>query len=79
VEVTEEEDGMIVHGRGEPAPGGGRVETHLDHRIAMCFAVMGMASAHSVEIDDAAPIATSFPDFIPMMSNLGAKLTRMNR
>lgn len=79
VDVTEEPDGMIVHGRGGEVPGGGFVETHLDHRIAMCFAVMGMATARPVEIDDAGPIATSFPNFIPMMSELGAKLTRKNR
>ncbi|MBY8977022.1 3-phosphoshikimate 1-carboxyvinyltransferase [Rhodobacteraceae bacterium NNCM2] len=78
VEVTEEPDGMIVHGRSGEVPGGGRVETHLDHRIAMCFAVMGMASAKPVEIDDASPIATSFPNFIPMMTELGGKLTRKN-
>lgn len=79
VEVTEEEDGMIVHGRGGEVPGGGTVATHLDHRIAMCFAVMGLATKRPVEIDDAAPIATSFPNFIPMMSELGAKLVRRNR
>ncbi|MEM8841530.1 MAG: 3-phosphoshikimate 1-carboxyvinyltransferase [Pseudomonadota bacterium] len=79
VEVTEEEDGMIVHGRGGEVPGGGMVETHLDHRIAMCFAVMGLAAKRPVELDDAAPIATSFPNFIPMMSELGAKLERRNR
>jgi len=75
VEVTEEPDGMIVHGRGaDGVPGGGTVATHLDHRIAMSFLVLGLASRAPVTIDDAAPIATSFPSFLPMMRNLGADL-----
>jgi 3-phosphoshikimate 1-carboxyvinyltransferase len=73
VEVTEEPDGMIVHGRGAGGvPGGGTVATHLDHRIAMAFLVLGLASRAPVTIDDAAPIATSFPGFVGMMRGLGA-------
>ncbi|MEM7668943.1 MAG: 3-phosphoshikimate 1-carboxyvinyltransferase, partial [Pseudomonadota bacterium] len=79
VEVTEKEDGMIVHGRGGDVPGGGTVATHLDHRIAMSFAVLGCASKTKVTIDDAAPIATSFPDFVALMTRLGAVLTPQNR
>jgi 3-phosphoshikimate 1-carboxyvinyltransferase len=75
VEVTEEEDGMIVHGRGaDGAPGGATVAAHLDHRIAMAFLVLGLASRSPVAIDDAAPIATSFPSFLPMMRGLGAEI-----
>ncbi|MGF1502396.1 MAG: 3-phosphoshikimate 1-carboxyvinyltransferase [Paracoccaceae bacterium] len=74
VEVTEEEDGMIVQGRGpEGVAGGGRVETHLDHRIAMAFLVMGLAAEAPVTVDDAGPIATSFPSFRPLMEDLGAR------
>ncbi|MBP0615546.1 3-phosphoshikimate 1-carboxyvinyltransferase [Jiella mangrovi] len=54
--------------------GGGRVDTHLDHRIAMSFLVLGMASEKPVSIDDARMIATSFPKFEPMMAGLGANL-----
>lgn len=53
--------------------GGGAVKTHLDHRIAMSFLVMGLASQKAVSIDDASMIATSFPDFVPLMTSLGAK------
>ena len=49
-------------------------ETHLDHRIAMAFAVMGLAAEHPVHIDDAAIIATSFPEFMDMMTELGARI-----
>ena len=58
-------------GRGEPR-GGGTVETHLDHRIAMSFLVMGLASHEPMAIDDAAMIATSFPEFRRLMERLGA-------
>ena len=51
------------------------VETHLDHRIAMAFLVMGLASEKSVHVDDVAIIATSFPEFMAMMTGLGARLT----
>jgi 3-phosphoshikimate 1-carboxyvinyltransferase len=59
---------------GGVAPGGGRVATHMDHRIAMSFLVMGLASRHATEVDDAAFIATSFPGFMDLMNGLGAKM-----
>jgi 3-phosphoshikimate 1-carboxyvinyltransferase len=64
-------DDLIVEGRGH-VPGGGLVATHMDHRIAMSALVMGLASDTPVKVDDTAFIATSFPDFIPMMRGLGA-------
>ncbi|WP_211911175.1 3-phosphoshikimate 1-carboxyvinyltransferase [Tardiphaga alba] len=64
-------DDLIVHGTGK-VPGGGTVSTHMDHRIAMSALVMGCASDAPVTIDDTTFIATSFPDFIPMMRRLGA-------
>ncbi|MGA2492995.1 MAG: 3-phosphoshikimate 1-carboxyvinyltransferase [Roseiarcus sp.] len=66
-------DDLIVHGDGRPPAGGGCVATHLDHRIAMSFLVMGLASLKPVAIDDAAMIATSFPNFRPLMESLGAR------
>lgn len=66
-------DGLIVHGRGgDPVPGGATIATHLDHRIAMSFAVLGLNAAQPVIVDDARPIQTSFPTFAAMMSGLGA-------
>ena len=64
-------DDLIVHGKGH-VPGGGTVATHMDHRIAMSALAMGCASDKPVTIDDTTFIATSFPDFIPMMRRLGA-------
>jgi 3-phosphoshikimate 1-carboxyvinyltransferase len=67
-------DDLIVEGKGH-VPGGGLVATHMDHRIAMSALVMGLASDKPVRVDDTAFIATSFPDFIPMMRSLGAELS----
>jgi 3-phosphoshikimate 1-carboxyvinyltransferase len=64
-------DDLVV--RGGPVRGGGVVETHLDHRIAMSFLVMGLASANKVTVDDETMIATSFPDFKGLMQGLGAR------
>jgi 3-phosphoshikimate 1-carboxyvinyltransferase len=65
-------DTLIVHGTGS-VPGGGRVETHLDHRIAMSFLAMGLASTSPVTVDDTAMIATSFPEFRHLMEQIGAQ------
>lgn len=71
--VEEKPDGLIIEGTGgEPLEGGGPVATHLDHRIAMSFAVAGLASYQGVTIDDMRPVATSFPGFVDMMRALGA-------
>ena len=67
-------DDLIVHGSDRPPRGGGPVATHLDHRIAMAFLVMGLATREGVTVDDGAMIATSFPTFIPLMRELGASI-----
>jgi 3-phosphoshikimate 1-carboxyvinyltransferase len=69
-----EGDDLLVHGTGGAVPGGGTVATHLDHRIAMAFLVMGLATQNPVTVDDGAMIATSFPDFVPLMRGLGAEI-----
>ncbi len=75
VELTEFDDGIEIKGVGGKVPGGGTVATHLDHRIAMAFSVLGQMAENPVMIDDAAPIQTSFPSFISLMTGLGAGLT----
>ncbi|GAA0570439.1 3-phosphoshikimate 1-carboxyvinyltransferase [Rhizomicrobium electricum] len=73
VTVQELEDGMVVEGLGgDGVPGGGTVTTHMDHRIAMAFLVMGLAAKAPVTVDDTAMIATSFPEFENLMGGLGA-------
>ena len=73
VRVEETRDSLTVHGTGE-VRGGATCLTHLDHRIAMSFLVLGMAARDPVTVDDAGPIATSFPDFLPLMRALGADI-----
>ncbi len=74
VTVDELPDGLIVHGSGgAPVPGGATVAARLDHRIAMSFAVLGLNARAAVVVDDARPIATSFPTFVAMMAGLGAE------
>jgi len=73
VEAAIEGDDLIVQG-ARSVKGGGPIETHLDHRIAMSFLVLGLASEEGVSVDDGAMIATSFPDFIPLMGALGAEI-----
>ncbi len=79
IRIEEEEDTLIVHGTGGQVPGGGLCETHLDHRIAMSFLCLGMASQQPVKIDDGSPIDTSFPTFENLMTGLGAVFSRDNR
>lgn len=72
VQCRIEGDDLIVSGGTEKVPGGGTVSTHLDHRIAMSFLVMGLASEKPMTVDDQRMIATSFPAFVPLMRQLGA-------
>jgi 3-phosphoshikimate 1-carboxyvinyltransferase len=73
------DDWLEVDGRGaDGVPGGGRVTTHMDHRIAMSFLVAGLAARQGVTVDDTGFISTSFPTFIPMMEKLGAIFKRPN-
>jgi 3-phosphoshikimate 1-carboxyvinyltransferase len=64
-------ESLLVHGAAK-VEGGGMVATALDHRIAMSFLVLGLATEKAVTIDDARPIATSYPDFRNLMTGLGA-------
>lgn len=75
VDCTEGKDWLRVRGRpGGKGLGGGTVATHLDHRIAMAFLVMGLAAEKPVSVDDQSMIATSFPEFMGLMAALGAEI-----
>ena len=77
VRIEEDEDTLIVHGMGAGGvPGGGTAKTHIDHRIAMSFLVLGLAAKKPVSVDDGSPIATSFPLFEGLMAGLGAQIAR---
>jgi len=71
VKHDEGKDDLTVYGSDSVA-GGGLIKTHMDHRIAMAFLIMGLGSEKPVTIDDGAIIATSFPGFVEKMTALGA-------
>ncbi len=75
VTVRAGEDWLEVEGSGgAPVPGGAEVKTHMDHRIAMAFLVLGLNAQAPVRVDDGAMIATSFPEFATLMRGLGAQI-----
>jgi 3-phosphoshikimate 1-carboxyvinyltransferase len=74
VKVEEGPDSLAVHGLAGRPPGGGTVESRLDHRIAMSFLVLGLAAERPVTVDDAGPIETSFPGFADLMKSLGGRI-----
>jgi 3-phosphoshikimate 1-carboxyvinyltransferase len=73
VRVEIEEDDLIIHGMAAP-PGDGLVETHMDHRLAMSALVFGQITAAPIGIDDSSFIDTSFPGFVALMRQLGARI-----
>ena len=78
VSVRISDDDLIVRGMTSP-PGGGQVATQMDHRIAMSFLVLGLASDRPVTVDDTSFVATSFPNFQTLLQQLGARFdTNLN-
>lgn len=74
IEAAIEGDNLIVIGSSE-VPGGGMVVTHMDHRIAMAFLILGLGARAPVTVDDTSMIATSFPEFVPLMTGLGGQFS----
>ena len=70
------DDWLTIHGTGKPPKGGATIETALDHRIAMSFLVLGTVTEEPVAVDDGSPINTSFPKFMDLLNDLGAKIKR---
>ena len=80
LKIEEGEDWWSVEGREiDGVVGGSLCETFLDHRIAMSFLVMGMASQHAISIDDSIPITTSFPSFENLMAQIGANFQKLKQ
>ncbi len=74
VSVEIDGDDLIIQGAGGAPPGGAEIEARMDHRIAMAFLVLGIAARAPVTVDDASPIATSFPGFVELMGRIGAHI-----
>jgi 3-phosphoshikimate 1-carboxyvinyltransferase len=69
--IEETADGAIIQG-GQL--GAGNVESHLDHRIAMSFALAGLVASGPVRINDCSHVATSFPGFLELANSCGFAL-----
>ena len=67
-------DWMRIYGRGGDVEGGGEIDAHHDHRIAMSFLILGLAAQKPIATDGADMIATSFPNFEAMLSSVGAQI-----
>ncbi len=74
VRIEEHDDGMTVHGAGEPPKGGASVAANHDHRIAMSALVLGCAARQPVTVGDADTIETSFPGFAGLMNAVGGDI-----
>ena len=61
-------DGIIINGG---IIGSGDVESHDDHRIAMSFAIAGLQAGGTIQINNCANVATSFPDFVGLATKAG--------
>ena len=71
VAIEEAPDGASIDGG---AIGGGHIDSHGDHRIAMSFAVAGLVANATVTIGDCANVATSFPGFLELANACGFRL-----
>lgn len=74
VAAHDDADTLVIEGRAGAPPGGASVATHGDHRIAMSFLVMGLASQAPIVVDEPAMIGTSFPGFAGLMDRIGARI-----
>ena len=69
--VEELPDGLIV--REFPLKGA-RVDGHADHRIVMALVVAGLAASGETIVDTAESVAVTFPNFVELMKNIGARM-----
>jgi 3-phosphoshikimate 1-carboxyvinyltransferase len=72
IDVDESDDGAIVHGGRF---GGGTVNSHGDHRVAMSLALAGTVASDTVIVEDVDSVDTSFPGFCECMNGLGADIS----
>ncbi len=72
------EDSLTINGDGTPPKGDAEIKTALDHRIAMAFLILGTTTDEPITIDDAAPIKTSFPNFMELMTDIGCSIKETN-
>ena len=72
IDARATDDGMVIHGG---ALGGGRVDSHGDHRVAMAFAIAALRAGGPVTVADCANVDTSFPGFAASAAACGLRIT----
>jgi 3-phosphoshikimate 1-carboxyvinyltransferase len=65
-------DGIVIQGG---SIGGGSVNSHGDHRIAMSFAMAALRASGDISIDDCANVNTSFPGFVELAASVGLQVS----
>jgi 3-phosphoshikimate 1-carboxyvinyltransferase len=75
VDAVPTEDGMLIQGKLIDSIGGGEVDSHGDHRIAMSFSVASLRAKNPITIHDCENVNTSFPEFRDLATRLGLKLS----
>jgi 3-phosphoshikimate 1-carboxyvinyltransferase len=68
-------DGMRIQGRAGTAFGGGVIDSHGDHRVAMSFAIASLRTSDPITIRDVANVATSFPGFVELARSVGLNIS----
>ncbi len=68
-DIAPTEDGMVIHG-GTPL-GGAHINSFLDHRIAMAFAVAGLSANGETAVEDSQCVDVSYPGFFDTLNRLG--------
>ncbi len=74
VDIEGTADGAIINGC--EAFGGGVVESHDDHRIAMAFTIASLRAREAITVNECANVATSFPVFVELAQQVGIKVTK---
>lgn len=72
VRVEDGCDDITVHGKGAAPPGGVRIASGTDPRVALCGLILGLASAAPVRVDDAGMVERAFPGLLTLMRQVGA-------
>jgi 3-phosphoshikimate 1-carboxyvinyltransferase len=74
VDAQPTQDGMLIQGKTVDSIGGGEVDSHDDHRIAMSFSIAGLRSTAPIIVHDCDNVNTSFPEFRDLATQLGLNL-----
>jgi 3-phosphoshikimate 1-carboxyvinyltransferase len=74
-DVQEMPDGLIIHGGRKLHSAD--LHGYDDHRIVMALSIAGLLLEGNTTVDTAQAAGVTFPDYVPLMQNLGAKI-KMN-